>query len=56
MSMGLAREIGGGFQQMENRANASRIVLTCRGSDWALAGHSNTQLAANQMARAPRVI
>src|ERR1700692_2474150 len=29
MSMGLARDSGGGFQQLQNRCNASWMVLTC---------------------------
>src|SRR5215208_2017731 len=52
MSMGLAREGGGGFQQLRNLANASRIVLTRPGaSSAALAGDTSNSAAAKHPSR-----
>src|ERR1700687_329215 len=49
MSMGLACDPGGGFQQAVNLANASRMVLTCPGSACAQADDSRISTAANPM-------
>src|SRR5260370_40958040 len=49
MSMGLACDAGGGFQQVLNLANASRMLLTCPGSARAQAEDSRISTAANPM-------
>src|SRR5665811_1076319 len=50
MSMGLARDAGGGFQQVPNLAYASRMVLTCCApAGPAEANSANSPAAANQM-------
>ena len=49
MSMGLAREDGGGFQQLDNLANASRMVLTWAGSASLQLDETSSSAVANQM-------
>src|SRR6202035_1256803 len=49
MSIGLACDTGGGFQQDPIFANTSRMVLTCPGSAWAQADESSSSPAAKKM-------
>ena len=52
ISMGLARDAGGGFQQVFNFANTSRMVLTCAGSVCAQTdADGSSSAAANQRNR-----
>src|SRR3984893_13440782 len=52
MSIGLACDTGGGFQQDPIFANTSRMVLTCPGSAWAQADDSSSTPAAKEMLNA----
>src|SRR4051794_34748288 len=54
MSMGLAREGGGGFQQLKNLANASRMVLTCSEAASTLTGERSNSAAAKYPSRSRR--
>src|ERR1700730_6201363 len=49
MSIGLACDTGGGFQQDPIFANTSRMVLTCPGSAWAQADDSSSSAAAKEV-------